>query len=54
MLGHGDLMKDAPLLHVSPFFLICEMRPITRVSHFIQKGDRLIVARLALIQKRDS
>jgi hypothetical protein len=46
-------MRDAPLSHVPPFSSYWRHAYYRCVSHFIAKGDELLVVRLALIQKQD-
>jgi hypothetical protein len=53
ILGHGDLIRDAPLLCASPFSSYVRRAHIMCVSHFIEKGDGLVAVRLTLIQKQD-
>jgi hypothetical protein len=46
-------MRDTPLSHVSPFSSYWTCVYYRHISHFIAKGDELLVVRLALIQKQD-
>jgi hypothetical protein len=41
ILGHGDIMRDAPLVRASPFFSYGRCVYQGRISHFIVKGDML-------------
>jgi hypothetical protein len=45
-------MQDTPIVCASLFSSYWRCAYYRRVSHFITKGDMLLVARLALIQKR--
>jgi hypothetical protein len=47
-------MQDAPIVRVSPFSTYWRRAYYRRISHFIAKGDGLLVAHLALIRKRDT
>jgi hypothetical protein len=49
-----DLMRDTLLSHASPFSSYWRHVYYSPVSHFIAKGDEVLVSRLTLIRKQDT
>jgi hypothetical protein len=47
-------MRDAPLVRTSPFSSYGRRAYYNHVSHFIEKGEALLVVHLSLIRKRDA